>query len=325
MPSAPPRLIVMGASAGGVHALKTVLSALNGDLPASVLVVLHSAEGFPDLLSDILQRATTLSVTTALHGERLEPGRVYIAPPDSHLLVRANHVEVVRGPRENGSRPAVNVLFRTAASAYGARVIGVVLTGTLDCGTHGALAIKAYGGTTIAQDPASAEYGEMPSRAIASGAVDEVLPLEAIAPRLTELAKQATRADEIQTPLEGPMPYSFITCPACHGSLTENGSETTLEFACHVGHRFSLRSLYAEQAEEVEAALWGAVRALEEGAVLAGRLAQAGQGALKQRFSEKERTMKQHAQAIQSILLSPGRSSPVDVGSSDWDAKAGGE
>jgi two-component system, chemotaxis family, protein-glutamate methylesterase/glutaminase len=139
-------VIVLGASTGGVHALKTVISGLPATLPAAVLAVLHRSESYPDRLAGVLQGVSALPVSAALHGERLEPGRVYLAPPDNHLLVRSGHIEVVRGPRENSARPAVNPLFRTAAAAHGRRVIGVVLTGHLDCGTAGLLAIQANGG-----------------------------------------------------------------------------------------------------------------------------------------------------------------------------------
>jgi two-component system, chemotaxis family, protein-glutamate methylesterase/glutaminase len=314
-------VIVIGASTGGIHALKTIISGLPAELPAAVLVVLHRSESSPDHLTEILQAVSALPISPALHGERLEPGRVYLAPPDNHLLVRSAHVEVVRGPRENASRPAVNPLFRTAAAAHGSRVIGVVLTGHLDCGTAGMQAIKAYGGTNIAQEPASAECGEMPASAIRSGAVDEVLPLDSIAPRLIELVQQGREASESAAQDQLPMAYSFNTCPHCHGSLSEKGGPNNPEFECHVGHRFSLRSLYAEQAEEVETALWAAMRSLEEGAAVAKRLADTAQGSLKERFTEREGAMRSHARTIQEILLSRATSTPMDIVGSGWEAQ----
>ncbi len=317
-PSTPPRVIVMGASTGGLGALKTIISGLPAELPAAVLIVQHRSLAFPERLTELLQRVSALPVAAALHGERLEPGRIYLAPPDNHLLVRRDNVEVVRGPRENGSRPAVNPLFRTAAAAHGHRVIGVVLTGHLDCGTAGLLAIKAHGGATLAQDPRSAECGEMPASAIRSGKVDEVLPLEAIAPRLIELVQQPRDERELTPPSQPTMAHSFITCPHCHGSLTEQGVDSNVEFACHVGHRFSLRSLYAEQADEVETALWAAMRALEEGAALANRVAATATSPLKGRFAERERAMKGYARTIQEMLLGSAAATPVDVVGSAW-------
>jgi len=316
----PLRLIVVGASTGGVHALKIVLKGLPADLAAAVLIVLHRSEAIPDLLPEILQGVSALPVSVAFHGDRLEAGRVYLAPPDNHLLVRGEHVEVVRGPRENAARPAVNPLFRTAAAEHGAHVVGVVLTGRLDCGTAGVLAIKAHGGATVAQDPMTAECGDMPASAIRSGAVDEVLSLESIAPRLIALLDQ-TVAHDAALSSQAAMPHSFITCPHCHGSMTENGNPTDLEFACHVGHRFSLRSLYAEQAEEVESALWAAMRALEESAAVAKRLVDSATGSLKERFAEKERALTNHARTIREMLLSPEQPSSLDVVGSAWEGK----
>lgn len=312
-PAITPPLLVIGASTGGVDALKTIVSGLPAAFPAAVLVVLHRSEAFPDHLPQILGQAGALPAVAAIHGERIEPSRIYVAPPDNHLLVRGDHVEVVRGPRENGSRPAVNPLFRTAAAAHGSRVIGVVLTGHLDCGTLGLLAIKATGGATVAQDPAGAECGEMPLNAIQSGAVDEILPLPSMAARLVELVGQKRVAEPPAVTQQAPRLYSFITCPHCHGSMTEQGTEANPEFKCHVGHRFSLRSLYAGQADEIESALWAARRALEEGAAVAKRLADAATGSLQARFEEKERAMKGYARTITEILLSSAAGSPMDV------------
>ena len=205
-------VIVMGASTGGVHAITSVISGLPAQLEAAVLVVLHRPESYPDLLPRILQSVSSLPVAAALHGEALEAGRIYVAPPDNHVLVRTGHVEVVRGPRENGSRPALNPLFRTAADAYGNRVIGVVLTGQLDCGTAGFLAIKAHGGATIAQDPETAECGDMPRNAIRSGNVDEVLPLESIARRPLNARTNASLRK--RAPLKGAEPWPTPSPPA---------------------------------------------------------------------------------------------------------------
>lgn len=307
-------VIVMGASTGGVSALKRVISALPAQLEGAVLVVLHRADSHPDLLPEILQKESALPVTTALHAERLEAGHVYVAPPDNHLLVRTGHVEVVRGPRENGSRPALNPLFRTAANAYGKRVIGVVLTGQLDCGTAGFLAIKARGGVTIAQDPNTAACRDMPESAIRSGSVDEVVPLDSIARRLVELTSERDAAPLASVATESrTMPQSFITCPSCNGSLTEGGTATSPEFECHVGHRFSLPSLYAEQADEVESALWAAARALEEGAAVARRLSEASSDSVRPRFAERARAMDAHARTIIEIILGATSSSRADV------------
>jgi two-component system chemotaxis response regulator CheB len=242
---------------------------------------------------------------------------VYVAPIDNHILLRDNLLVVVRGPRENGHRPALNPLFRSAAQSFGPRVVAVVLTGALDCGSAGLLAVKARGGIGVAQDPASAVCPDMPRNAIATGAVEHVVKLEDIAPLLVSLAKTRAEAPPMakEDSAVAAKPFSFVTCPSCHGSLTERVEGSTLEFACHVGHAFSLRSLYSEQADQVEGALWAAVRALEESTSLAQRLAENSSGNLQARFFDRERTMRRHAETLRTILLQGSLPARTDVAS----------
>ncbi len=307
-------IIAMGASTGGLAALREVVSNLPKDLPASVFIVLHQATDARSELASILERGAALPVAYAVHGERIEQGRVYVAPADNHILLRDDRLVVVRGPRENGHRPAVNPLFRSAAQTFGPRVVAVVLTGALDCGSAGLLMVKARGGIGVAQDPASAACSDMPRHAIETGAVEHVVKLEDIAPLLVSLAKTRTETPRMANDIgDEPKPFSFVTCPSCHGSLTEKVDGSTLEFACHVGHAFSLRSLYSEQADQVESALWAAVRALEESTSLAQRLAETSRGNLQARFFDRERTMRQHADTLRTILLQGNLPARTDV------------
>jgi two-component system chemotaxis response regulator CheB len=307
-------IVCLGASTGGIVALKTVLAELPGDLPAAVFIVQHQAELSGAHLARILGKDCALQVADALHGERLERGRVYVAPADSHLLVRPGHIEVVRSARENGHRPAVNPLFRTAAEAYGSRVLAVVLTGALDCGTAGLLSVKANGGVSIAQDPATAERRDMPDSAIRAGLVDHVVPLAGIAARIDKLTREPSEfimsSAQLSTPSKN---FSMVTCPHCHGSLVETRVGELTEFECHVGHRFSLRSLYCEQADQVEFAMWAAIRALEESAALARRMAETGPGQLRDRFSDKARTMDLHTATLQRMVLGSEQSTRLDL------------
>jgi two-component system, chemotaxis family, protein-glutamate methylesterase/glutaminase len=297
-------IIVVGASTGGIDAVKTVLAGLPQTLPAAVFVVIHQGQLPRSYLVDILARGSALSVRAALHAEPIEHGRVYVAPADHHLLLRQGELAVMHGPRENGHRPAVDPLFRSAAETYGARVIGVVLTGALDCGTGGLQTIKARGGIGVAQDPTTAVCSDMPESAIRSGAVDHVVALEDIAPLLVRLNAESTPAVVAEPPpSEHAAALAFVTCPLCNGSLTETHVGSSESFACHVGHRFSLRSLYAEQADQVESAIWAAIRALEESVSLAQRLAGKSSGDLRARFSERERAMAQHAQTLREVVL----------------------
>lgn len=183
-------IIVIGASAGGVQALKTLVGSLPRKLPASIFVVLHIPAESPSLLPEILSRAGPLEAVQAVDGIEIEHRCIYIAPPDHHLLIEHGHVRVVRGPKENRHRPAVDPLFRSAAQIYGTRVVGVILTGGLDDGTAGLLAVKRRGGIAVVQDPDEALYPGMPSSALANVEVDYRLPLSSIGPLLVRLASE---------------------------------------------------------------------------------------------------------------------------------------
>src|ERR1041385_8392241 len=175
-------IIVIGASAGGVQALSKLVAALPGDLAAAVFIVLHIPAELPSFLPGILSRGSLLPVAHALNGEKIERGRVYVAPPDQHLLLEDGHVKLVRGPKENLHRPSIDALFRSAARAASSRVIGVVLTGARDDGTVGMHAIKQRGGITIVQDPGEAPFPSMPLSVMQEIKVDYSLPLREIAP-----------------------------------------------------------------------------------------------------------------------------------------------
>jgi two-component system chemotaxis response regulator CheB len=306
-------IVCIGASAGGVSALKQVLAELPGDLPAAVFVVQHQAELSGTQLARILGAGSPLRVSDALHGERIARGNVYVAPADNHLLLREGRIEVVRLARENGHRPAVNPLFRSAAEAYGPRVLAVVLTGALDCGAAGLLAVKANGGLAVAQDPATAAYPDMPANAIQTGVVDHVAPLDRIAALVSELTRKEGAITMSKPDLQPKDGFAFVTCPHCHGSLRESEGGVVVEFACHVGHKFSLRSLYAEQADQVEFAMWAAIRALEESAALAARMADTAAGQLSSRFLDKQRTMASHAETLREMVLTGSQSTRQDA------------
>jgi two-component system chemotaxis response regulator CheB len=190
----------------------------------------------------------------------------------------------------------------------------VVLTGALDCGTAGLLVVKAHGGVSIAQDPDTAACPDMPAHAIRAGVVDHVVPLESVAALLGELTRE-TVIDVMPAAktLEPTKTRSFVTCPHCHGSLQETATGEVSEFGCHVGHRFSLRGLYAEQAGQVEFAMWAAIRALEESAALATRLADGTLGPLRGRFLDKQRTMAMHADTLRGMVLEGSQSSRRDI------------
>ena len=301
--------IVVGTSTGGLEALSRLLERLPADLPASVFIVLHTHSSSSGRLPEILGRVTPLKVAYAVHGEPIERGRVYVAPPDNHLMLEHGYLHVVRGPKENGHRPAVDPLFRSAARSYGARVVGVLLTGGLDCGTAGLMMIKAQGGITIVQDPDEALQPEMPRNALAHVEIDHVLTLARIGSLLNRLAR--TRAavpallqngtlTEIEVATAQP---ADVACPSCGGVMQECKINGLTRFRCHTGHTFSLESLANEQARALEGALWAAVRALQESEALARRMANYAGIDMERRFEEKAEAMKHHASRIQRMLL----------------------
>jgi len=286
-------IIVIGASAGGVEALTQLVKRLPEDLPASVFVVLHIPPDGSSVLAKILNRAGPLPAAVPEDRERIVPGRIYVAGPDCHLLVKRRYVRLVRGPKENGHRPAVDPLFRTAARNYGPRVVGVVLSGTRDDGTAGLMAIKTSGGVAIVQDLGEALYVSMPRSALENVPVDYAMPVADIGDLLVQLASEPVEegememddemeqeADIAEFELESlkaerrPGIPSRFTCPECQGVLFEIDEDGLLRFRCRVGHAYSSESLLAEQSVMLEAALWAALRSLEENIALARRLSQ---------------------------------------------------
>jgi two-component system, chemotaxis family, protein-glutamate methylesterase/glutaminase len=321
-------IIVIGASAGGVEALSQLAHRLPGDLPAAIFVVLHIPPHSPSLLPQILNRKGPLPALHPDDGEVIRPGRIYIAPPDQHLLLDVGHLRLTRGPRENGHRPAVDPLFRTAARSYGHRVVGVVLSGTLDDGTAGLAAIKQRGGATIVQDPEDALYPGMPRSAVETVAVDYCLPVSAIGERLVRVTREplevpkgnamsndmefesqmaAFDMDAIEDEDRPGLP-SVFACPDCGGTLWEINQGEVTRFRCRVGHAWTANGLLARQSEGVETALWTALRALEERAVLCNRLADRMQKRGLQisatRFEKQAAVSRRRALVLRQILVS---------------------
>lgn len=301
-------IIAMVASSGGVGALCEVTAALPADLPAAVFVVVHVDAAGPHLLPDILARAGPLTATAARHGEAIEQGRIYVAPPDFHLVVDGARMHLKRAPRENRARPAADPLFRSAARAFGPRVVGVVLTGTLDDGSAGLLAIKARGGVAVVQDPADALFPEMPRSALQRVAVDHCVPLRDLPDLLVRLARTPPQQPAAALPEELAPAPSGLSCPKCHGVLFEHDHEAGVaSFVCRIGHAFGPASLLAEQSDELEAALWGAVRALEESAVMERRIAhKLSSAGLAQRHEDSAAAKEEQARLLREMILGAG-------------------
>lgn len=314
-------IIVVGASAGGVQALAELAKNLPEDFPAALFIVLHLGSGRSSL-PEILNRAGSLPALHPEPGEPVVPGRIYAAPPDLHMVLRNGAVGLLRGPKENGFRPAIDVLFRTAARAYRNRVVGVVLTGNLDDGTAGLLAIKRLGGIAVVQDPADADHPAMPRSALENVDVDHVAPLAELPGLLVDLAGQEVEplppyrpaeedgdvSDEKvgQSGEETRGAPSGFTCPDCGGALWEWSDGDLLRYRCRIGHAYSPESLVATQTESMEHALWAAVRALEETAAIARRMAHrmrdSGLHTSERRFQERAREAEAHAATLSGIL-----------------------
>ena len=334
-------IVVIGASAGGIPALTTLMASLPKNFLAALLVVVHIPPHATSRLPEILSRAGPLQATHAQQGEAIEPGHIYVAPPDRHLLIRNGWIELSRGPRENHARPAIDPLFRTAARTYGPRAIGIVLSGALYDGSMGLLAIKTRGGAAVVQDPGEAIIDSMPRRAIERVAADHILPVTEMAAVLTDLVQQPVIAQggtsmvdtiDAEERLEAVIAEDFteqasdgrteettlFTCPDCGGVLWQGEAGPMLRFRCHVGHAFAPEVLLSQKSEELEAALWSSLRLLKEKATLTQQMAtrtrSGGNGKAANlaadRIAEQVQLDEQHMRAIQELL--EAMPSPMD-------------
>jgi two-component system, chemotaxis family, protein-glutamate methylesterase/glutaminase len=318
-------IIVIGGSSGAFEALRVLVSLLPAELDASLFVTLHIPNEFPSSLPLLLRSAGPLSAFHPKDAEPIRAGTIYVAPPDFHLLIDQGKVRLSRGPRENRHRPAVDPMFRSAARAYGSRVAGLILSGQLDDGAAGLLAVKMAGGLTVAQDPGEALCPEMPSRSIEYAGVDHILPVREIAPLLIEASTMCVPAapsgtdSSIGNGMEqdngngkissasqrnGPSgePSAF-SCPECHGVLWEVEQGKLLRFQCRVGHAFTADALRVALSDSAEDALWAAMRVLEERAALLRRMASRSRGQTAARYHDEAGGYAKHATTIRNILV----------------------
>lgn len=276
-------VIVIGASSGGVQALCELCQLLPPDFPASIFVVIHIGAN-PSIMPDILRGCGKLHAEHATNGMLPERGHIYVAPPDRHMLIENGQIRLTRGPKEHHTRPAIDPLFRSAALDCGERTVGVVLTGNLDDGTLGMKAIQACGGVLVVQDPGEAEATRMPESVLENVKVDHCLSLAQIAQTLIDLTAESVELTARPPPkwlvmehsaslsegqsatknLEHIGKQSSLVCPECTGTLWELQDNQPLRYRCHTGHAYSLQSLAYHQRMSTEAALWSAVRALQD-------------------------------------------------------------
>jgi two-component system chemotaxis response regulator CheB len=339
MPAQSRDVVVVGASAGGVEALRSLVGSLPEDLPAAVLVVLHLPAGGTSALPTILDRSGPLPAVSVRTAVRLCPGTVYVAPPDHHLLVVDGEAVLSHGPTENGHRPAVNALFRSAAIAAGPRVIGVVLSGTLDDGVAGLRAIGTGGGIKLVQEPADCLHPGMPENALRYAQPNQVATAAELGKAIGELSRE--RIDGLRA---SPLPASVVlenriaryggkeripggydprelgepavlSCPDCHGPLVETEPDSA-GYRCRVGHGWSAQALLEAQGDTFERALWTALRTLDDKVSLAARMssdaARRGHERLRNRYALVAEESQEAANVLRRHLVSPNPAGSAD-------------
>ena len=327
-----PRCIVIGASAGGYQVVVDIISQLPADLPVPIFIVIHIPAYEPSLLPSILDQAGSLHVIDPQDGALIQPGFVYVAPPDHHMLVDDGRVAVKSGPKENGFRPSIDALFRSAAYSYGPSVIGVILSGALNDGTSGLWSVKRLGGIAIVQDPLDARHPSMPRSALEYIEADYKVPAAQIAPLLIRLAHEAREqemimdkgieedayrmAKEIQIAAGVNLPEKTVldlgeltpfTCPECHGVLVRIMEGGAVRFRCHTGDGYTADALLEHLMETVGESVWQTMRGFQEASMLLEHIGQhmqeRGESDRAKVFLRKARELNQRASQFQRIAL----------------------
>jgi two-component system, chemotaxis family, protein-glutamate methylesterase/glutaminase len=324
------RILLIGASAGGIEPLMTLTQRLPADLPAPALIVVHIPPDVESRLPEILQRRCVLPVRHARDAEPLHEGHVFVAPPDRHLMVENGRVRVVRGPRQNRHRPAIDTLLRTAAVAHGPDVVAVILSGAPGDAVAGASIVARRGGRVIVQDPAEAVFDGMPKAVLGAVADAVVLPTSSIPDAIQaafhersvmtsrerghQTGKEAATMDQsTMSPIDPGRPS--YSCPDCGGVLEEILDDGPLHFECRVGHVFYDHELASAQWGTLEDALWSAIRGMEENAELSARLArmaeERGARSTAERHRDRGTELLAQSRVIRGFLLG---ASPADDG-----------
>lgn len=320
----PKFLVVIGTSAGGFFALAELISQLNEQMDAAFFVVMHVSNQTAGYLVNQMQKFTPLACIEAEDGAEIKKSTIYFAQPNKHLMIKNDQVKIGCGPRENHWRPAINVLFRSAAAAYDGRTIGIILTGMPDDGTSGMLAIKRCGGTCIVQDPNEAEFPDMPLSVLNEINVDYCIPLAQMGAIISDIISNKEIQNTIiptdiltevqmsedgigsinkMTALGKP---SVFTCPDCGGVLFELANEGIIRFKCHTGHSYSVNELLLKQNKNLETSLWVALRSLEERKKLLSQLSEKniarGFNRADTDYDEKIKELEMHVEQLKIVL-----------------------
>lgn len=331
--SASEQVIVIGTSAGGMAALKGLLSQLQSNFPIPILAVQHiSADAAGNALLNSLKKVTALKCLHATTGRKLLPGHIYLTPSDHHMMIDSKKkILITKGAHENRSRPAINPLFRSAAVAFGPGVIGILLTGYLDDGTDGLQVIKECGGVSIVQDPQDADYPDMPRNAINQVAVDYIVPITEMGSLIYQLISrkisksfrvpkniliESTIAERVTSDIESvnslgnQVPFN---CPACGGVLWKIAGGSGARYRCHTGHAYIAATLLADQTMKIEETMWTALRMFEERKNLLISIAEDKKGATAKSAQERADLSQVHIDRIRNILLSDSKGTSADI------------
>lgn len=321
---AKPDVIAIGGSAGSIGVIRQICRSLPANLQASVLIAVHVAADHPNLLAGILDSGGPLPASTAVDGEPLQDGRIYVAPADRHLLMDGRLLRLGRGPRENMARPAIDPLFRSVGISAGPRAIGVLLSGMLNDGASGLADLRRCGGVTVVQNPLDAVEGEMPQAALRASDIDYRAPASELADLLTRLMQEQTgpavappasvalevaiamgRPSDSPTVAEIADPVA-LTCPGCGGTLSQV-KRSPLRYRCQVGHGYTAEALAHEQEASVDEAFRIGLRVIGERAVLMEKMAldalQAGRAAAADSFDHRAREYKRHATILMEASI----------------------
>ena len=322
-------IVVIGASAGGVYALRDLAAALPPDFGATIFVVLHVSPYLPSYLPDILNNAGPLKAAHPTDGEPFQRRPRLRGPPNHHLLLEYDRVIVKKGPKENRFRPSIDALFRSAAYTYGSRVIGVVLTGLLGDGTSGMWSVKRLGGLGVIQEPDDALYPSMPDNVLQYVDVDYQVPVTDLASLLCRLIEEtvpnksdlpedemsrmevevntAAQANSFEMGILDMGELTPLTCPECSGTLVSIREGKLIRYRCHNGHAYTASTLLADVTQTVEESLWKAIRSLEETVILleqsARQFAEGGNAAAANQFYQKARETRERAARTREFVF----------------------
>jgi len=331
------RIIVVGASAGGFKAVSELLSVTPANLNTAILVVVHLAQTSQAyIIQQYFEKNTSYKCLIPANNETIKAGNMYFAPPDRHMLVKDGKIKLINGPHENRWRPSVDVLFRSAAAEYNSRAIGIVLSGMLDDGTSGMWAIKRCGGVCIVQEPADAEYPDMPTSVINNMEVDYRVPVKEMGYILDDVFSKP-EPDSVDVPEEIKLEteiterivsdideltklgtHSNYTCPDCGGGLFQIKNEPGLRYRCHTGHVYTAEILLNKQNEQLEESVWISIRMLEERRNLllqmAAKTPPDKANAYQQGQINRANELNMHIERMKALLMSLDKNLETDEG-----------